>query len=88
MQIIWAFDPETHSFDSQFKALDNDFVMGKAFDNRVGCAIMVEAFKQLEKIDYCVFAVGSVQEELGLRGAGTAAYGIDPDVCLVHRSQQ
>ncbi len=70
-------------FDSQFKALGNDFVMGKAFDNRVGCAVMVEAFKQLEKIDCTVYAVGSVQEELGLRGAGTAAYGIDPDVCLV-----
>ena len=54
--------------------------MGKAFDNRAGCAVMVETLKQLEKTDCTVCAVGTVQEEVGLRGAATAAFGVDPDV--------
>ena len=71
------------AFDSQYRAISKDIVMGKAFDNRVGCAMMIEAFKQLEKTDCTLYAVGSVQEEIGLRGAGTAAFGVDPDVCIV-----
>jgi len=54
--------------------------MGKAFDDRIGCAILVEAMKQLQETESTVYAVGTVQEELGLRGAGTAAFSIDPDV--------
>ncbi|NLE03421.1 MAG: M42 family metallopeptidase, partial [Crenarchaeota archaeon] len=67
-------------FDAKFTKLNQDIVMGKAFDNRAGCAIMVEVLKILEKTDATVFAVGTVQEEIGLRGAGTAAFGLDPDV--------
>lgn len=67
-------------FDVAFKKIVKEMVLGKAFDNRAGCAVMVEAFKALEKTNCTVYAAGTVQEELGLRGAGTAAYGIDPDV--------
>jgi endoglucanase len=41
---------------------------------------MVEAMKRLEKTECTVYAVGTVQEEVGLRGATTAAFGIYPDV--------
>lgn len=67
-------------FDVAFRSIGKDIVMGKAFDNRAGCSVMVETFKALEKTDCTVYAAGTVQEELGLRGAGTAAYGLDPDV--------
>jgi endoglucanase len=41
---------------------------------------MVETLKLLEKTDCTIYAVGTVQEEVGLRGAATAAFGVDPDV--------
>ena len=68
------------SFDVKYAKLENSVVTGKAFDDRVGCAIMIEALKQLKNIDCTVYAVGTVQEEVGLRGAATAAFGIDPDI--------
>lgn len=59
-------------FDIKFARVGKDIVIGKAFDDRVGCAVMVEAMKRLEKTDCTVYAVGTVQEEVGLRGAATA----------------
>jgi putative aminopeptidase FrvX len=69
-------------FDVKYVALTKDVVMGKAFDNRAGCLVMVEALKLLGKTDCTVCAVGTVQEEVGLRGAGVAAFGVDPDLAL------
>jgi len=67
-------------FDVKFVKVGDDIAIGKAFDDRVGCAVMVGAIKQLGKTDCTVYAVGTVQEEVGLRGATTAAFGIYPDV--------
>ena len=67
-------------FDIKFAKVGKSIVVGKAFDDRVGCAVMVEAMKRLEKTECTVYAVGTVQEEVGLRGATTAAFGIYPDV--------
>jgi endoglucanase len=67
-------------FDIKFAKIGKNIVIGKAFDDRVGCAVMVEAMKRLEKTECTVYAVGTVQEEVGLRGATTAAFGIYPDV--------
>ena len=69
-------------FDVKYVELGKDVVMGKAFDNRAGCVTMVEALRILEKTDYTVCAVGTVQEEVGLRGAATAAFGVDPDLAI------
>lgn len=67
-------------FDQKYAKISDDIVIGRAFDDRVGCAVMVETLKLLEKTDCTVYAVGTVQEEVGLRGAGTAAFSIDPDI--------
>jgi endoglucanase len=69
-------------FDVRYAKVGKDIVVGKAFDDRVGCAVMVEAMKNSKKTESTIFAVGTVQEEVGLRGATTAAFGISPDVGL------
>ena len=71
---------DTVAFDTKYSKISNDIAIGKAFDDRVGCAAMVETLKLLEKTDCTIYAVGTVQEEVGLRGAATAAFGVDPDV--------
>lgn len=57
-------------------------LIGKALDDRVGCAIAIETMHHLKEhpSPHDVYFVFSVQEEVGLRGARTAAYGISPDV--------
>ena len=57
---------------------------GKAVDDRSGCAVMIETMRRLAESDVSatVVAVASVQEELGLRGAGVAAYRVKPDVAI------
>ncbi len=67
-------------FDVKYAQIGKDLVIGKAFDDRAGCAVMIEALKLLAKTECTVYAVGTVQEEVGLRGAATAAFGVDPDV--------
>ena len=67
-------------FDIKFAKVGKNIVIGKAFDDRVGCAVMIETMKRLKKTNCTVYAVGTVQEEVGLRGATTAAFGIYPDV--------
>jgi endoglucanase len=67
-------------FDVKFARISKNIVIGKAFDDRIACAVMIDAMKQLGKSECTVYAVGTVQEEVGVRGATTAAYGIYPDV--------
>jgi putative aminopeptidase FrvX len=57
-------------------------MMAKAWDNRIGCAIVIEVMRRLkdEKLDCTLYGVGAVQEEVGLRGAKTAANKIQPDI--------
>ena len=43
---------------------------------------MIETLKRLKEVECTIYAVGTVQEEVGLRGAATAAFGIDPDVAI------
>lgn len=57
-------------------------VSGKAFDDRVGLSVMIHAFKEIEDPKVDVYAVATVQEEVGLKGARTSAYRISPDVAL------
>jgi putative aminopeptidase FrvX len=57
-----------------------DRLIAKSMDDRIGCAIQVEVMRRLEETPNDVAFVFSVQEEVGLRGASTAAYAVDPDV--------
>jgi endoglucanase len=56
--------------------------LGKALDNRCGCAILVDLLEG-DPFPFDLYAVFSVQEEIGLRGARVAAQGLKPDVALV-----
>jgi len=68
-------------FDRQFMDLGNRLV-AKAMDDRISCAILIQTLKQLKTSPHQLFFVFSAQEEVGLRGATTAAYSIDPDIGL------
>ena len=57
-------------------------VTAKALDDRVGVYVMLEALRKLRSHQVEVFAVGSVQEEVGLRGATASAFGVAPDIVI------
>ncbi len=59
-------------------------LMAKAWDNRIGCALAIEVLKRLHNEEHpnTVYGVGTVQEEVGLRGAQTSAAYIQPDVAF------
>jgi endoglucanase len=68
-------------FDRPCVALGERLV-GKAMDDRIGCAVLVATLKGLLTTPHDVSFVFTVQEEVGLRGAITSAYGIAPDVAI------
>ena len=68
-------------FERSFLDMGNRLV-AKSMDNRISVAILVEMLRQLDHTPHQIFAVFSTQEEVGLRGAISAAYGIDPDLGL------
>ena len=74
----------TVSLDRQLVSLANDTVTGKAFDDRAGGAVLIAALQRMAGLDLkaTVMAVFTVQEEVGLKGARTAAFGLKPDVAL------
>jgi endoglucanase len=67
------------TFDSQFTVLHDNIVSGKAFDNRAGCVMLIETLKRMKNVDVTVHAVFTVQEEVGLKGAKTSAYKLNPN---------
>ena len=70
---------DTAAFERPFLDL-GDRLVSKAMDDRIGAAVLIETLRQLEDSPHQIFYVFSVQEEVGLRGATTAAYGVDPDI--------
>jgi len=66
------------------RSKDRGLVKGKAFDNRAGCAVLLELLKGDYPVD--LEAVFTVQEEIGLRGARVAAYAVNPDLAFVMES--
>jgi putative aminopeptidase FrvX len=69
------------SIDRTFTSLAGDRVTGKALDNRAGIVMMIEALKRTRSKS-TIYAVGTVQEEVGLKGARTSAFDLRPDVAL------
>ncbi len=57
-------------------------MISKAMDDRIGCAILIDTLRQLGKSPHDLFFVFTVQEEVGLRGATTSTYGVQPDVAI------
>lgn len=64
---------------SEYIENDKQIISG-ALDDRIGCYIAIETIKKLSKTDKDIYFVFTVQEELGLRGARTAAYSIEPEL--------
>lgn len=67
------------AFDRPFEELGNRLI-SKAMDDRVCAAVLIETLKNVKNSPHELYFVFSTQEEVGLRGATTAAYAIDPDL--------
>jgi putative aminopeptidase FrvX len=77
-------DPVVPQFP--FTSLDDGrTLMAKAWDDRLGCVMLVEVLTALSRVKRpnAVYGVGTVQEEVGIRGAVTSGFRADPDVCVV-----
>lgn len=70
------------AFDSPYTELSDTVVRGKAFDDRAGCAELIELC-QGDPLPYDLYAAFTVQEEVGLRGAHVLAARINPDFALI-----
>ena len=69
------------AFDSSFVEMGKDCIKAKALDDRVGCAVLMEALKQ--QYDFELYVCFTVQEEVGLRGSQVAAFRVMPDIAVV-----
>ena len=82
--LIQIGDPITFAVGVQ--TLQNDRATSRAFDDKMGAFIVTEVMKRVKgqgAIAADLFAVSTVQEEIGLRGAVTSSYGVNPDVGIV-----
>ncbi len=68
-------------FDSDIFAFGDGFIKGKAIDDRAGCLIMMDMINS--ELEYDMWFVFTVQEEVGTRGARTASFSVAPDIALV-----
>jgi endoglucanase len=79
-KVVGIGDPIT--FELSMGRLLNDRLIAPGFDNKMGTFVVMEVMRLLKglRIDAALYAVATVQEEIGLRGAKTSAFGIDPHV--------
>ncbi len=79
-QFVTVGDPVT--VDVGLVRLQNDLAAARGFDDRVGAFVVMEALRLLHEreIRVSLYSVSTVQEEIGLRGASTSAYSIEPHV--------
>ena len=70
------------TYDTNFEMLRNEMIVSRATDNKAGAWVVAEAMRRVasskKKPKAALYSVATVQEEIGLRGAKTSAYGIDP----------
>lgn len=80
LELVNIGDPIT--IKREFKTLQGDRVMGKSLDDKAGVAAMYESILELSKLKHeaDVYFVATVQEEVGIRGAFTSTYKINPDI--------
>lgn len=67
------------AFDRPYSDMGNRLV-AKSMDNRVGVLIAIETLRSLKSTPFDLYFVFTTQEEVGVRGATTSAYGVDPDI--------
>ena len=72
-------------FHPNFQKIGKDTILSKAIDNRAGCSILIDLAERMKskKINYQLFFVAAVQEEVGSRGAKVAAQTLNPDMAIV-----
>jgi len=72
-------------FHPNFQKIGTDTILSKAIDNRAGCTILIDLAERLKskKLDYELFFVAAVQEEIGSRGAKVASQTLNPDMAIV-----
>jgi endoglucanase len=68
-------------FVADFKDFGSDRVVSKAIDDRAGCLMLIDYIRS--EVEFDTHILFSVQEEIGLRGASTGAYSINPDYAIV-----
>lgn len=68
------------TFESEYVDMGR-YVKAKALDDRVGCAVITEVLKESFALD--LYAAFTVMEEVGLRGAGAAAFAIEPEIAII-----
>ena len=68
------------TLDRNFKELNDKVITAKAFDDRVGVYVMIETLKRIKDCYVDIYAVATVQEEVGLRGATVSSFSVEPDV--------
>jgi endoglucanase len=82
LTVVDIGDPIT--YDPNFEVLRRDLVVSKGFDDKMGVFVVAEAMRlvseERRRLKASLFSVATVQEEVGLRGARTSTYGIDPTV--------
>lgn len=70
-------------FDSFYQELTKNRIASKALDDRIGIAAIIKIIKETEKMDGNLIGIFTVQEEVGLRGARSAGWIIEPDYLVV-----
>lgn len=75
------------TYVDEYEEIAHDFLIGRAFDNRIGGFMIAEVARllkeQKKKLPFCLYIVNAVQEEIGLRGAEMIARRLKPDVAIV-----
>ncbi|MBN1588725.1 MAG: M42 family metallopeptidase [Pirellulales bacterium] len=79
-RMVRVGDPVT--VELEYREMPNERVVSPAMDDKCGMWVVIEALRRAEKknLDCSLYCVSTVQEELGLRGAQTSCFGIDPHV--------
>ena len=72
---------DTVVFAGEFSRLEGGLVKSRAIDDRAGCALLLDLAEQTQ--DYDMVLAFTVQEEVGLRGAKTAAFSVQPEIAVV-----
>ncbi|HDS74569.1 MAG TPA: M42 family peptidase, partial [Firmicutes bacterium] len=84
LELVAIGDPAT--YDVGFDELRNGIATSRAFDDKAGAFVVAETLRILAEnrgaLKAAVYGVSTVQEEIGLRGATTAAFGVDPQVAV------